>query len=162
MHIIINNKKSIIMKSTIIFLGLIVFPFATTKAANVFKSQDLDQQELSTLNLENPQPEYQLVSINQKTASNTDEDNTNDTIIFNPSSVINSNKTKLIEEVIAENQLITVTPMENFLPLSIERTIEDYISEENKIIESNISNEVYPLDFKKINPSVKSKKTKIV
>ena len=52
--------------------------------------------------------------------------------------------------------------MENFLPLSIERTIEDYISEENKIIESNISNEVYPLDFKKINPSVKSKKTKIV
>jgi hypothetical protein len=33
---------------------------------------------------------------------------------------------------------------------SYKKTIEDEIEEDNRIIESNISNEVYPLDFDKI------------
>ena len=38
-----------------------------------------------------------------------------------------------------------------YQPLTIDTTIEDFIRINNQIIDSTINNEVYPLDFNKIN-----------
>jgi len=57
-----------------------------------------------------------------------------------------------MREIIAQSDLITEnTSSDKIYPLCIERTISDEITEMELIIESNITNEVKPLDFKKIN-----------
>lgn len=128
------------MKSTIIILGLAVLSLTTVNAANEFKSQDLDQQEFATVNVDTVQ--FSCATI---------ENNTTDTAFFNPSSVITTSYVKTVEEVIAENKLITESKEEVTQPLSIATTLEDRIAEDNQIIESDISKEVFPLDFNKIN-----------
>ena len=144
------------MKTTIIFLGLVALSFNNLKAANEFKSQDLDQQELATLNVENTKQENQLVFVQKEFSKVTFNNTETETVIFDPQTVIKSTYTKSVEEVIAENKLITECKEEIFQSLSLEKTIEDCIAEDNLIIESTISNEFFPLDFEKINRSVKS------
>ena len=56
-----------------------------------------------------------------------------------------------IEEVIEENKKITESPEEEYLPLNLGLSIEEMINLDNQIIESTISNEVYPLNFEVIN-----------
>ena len=133
------------MKNSIIILGLVVLSFTNAKAANEFKSQDLDQQESATLNVENT----------QEFSNNIVENNSDDTVIFNPNTVIKSTYVKTVEDIIAEHKSITEAQEEIAQPLSLETTIEDRIAENNQIIESNVSNELFPLDFDKINHIVK-------
>ena len=128
------------MKNSIIILGLVVLSFTNAKATNEFKSQDLDQEEFTTLNVENTQ----TVAINETDAT-----------VFNPALVIKSTYVKTVEDVVAENKLITEAQEEIAQPLSIATTIEDKIAENNQIIESTVSNELFPLDFDKINHAVK-------
>ena len=128
------------MKSTIIFLGLVALSFTNANATTEFETQVLDQQESATLILE--------------TSSNNEVSNETDTAIFNPASVIETTYVKTIEDVIAENKLITESQDETVQHLSLETTIEDRISEDNQIIESTISNEFFPLDFEKINSKI--------
>ena len=135
------------MKSTIIILGLVALTFTTAQAANEFKSQDLDQQESATLNVENTQEQNQLAFVN--------EENENETTVFSPDSVIKSTYVKTVEDIITENKSITEAQEEITQPLSFETTLEDRITEDNQIIESTVSNELFPLDFDKINHSVK-------
>ena len=146
------------MKTSIIFLGLVVLSFNNLNAANDFKSQDLDQQELATLNVEITKQENQLVFINQEFLKVSVNNSETETIIFDPQTVIKISCTKTVEGVIAENKLITECKGEIFQALSFEKTTEDSIIEDNLIIESEISNEFFPLDFEKINRSVKSLK----
>ena len=134
------------MKNSIIILGLVVLSFTNAKAANEFKSQDLDQQESATLNVENT----------QEFSNNIVENNSDDTVIFNPNTVIKSTYVKTVEDIIAENKSITEAQEEIAQPLSLETTIEDKIAEDDQIIESTVSNELFPLDFNKINHTVKS------
>ena len=133
------------MKNSIIILGLVVLSFTNAKAANEFKSQDLDQQEFATLNLENTQ---------------TVESNETDSTVFNPASVIKSTYVKTVEDIIAENKSITEAQEEIAQPLSLETTLEDRIAEDNQITESNISKEFFPLDFEKINSKLQCVKVK--
>ncbi|WP_309614004.1 hypothetical protein [Flavobacterium sp.] len=128
------------MKSTIIFLGLVALSFTNANATTEFETQVLDQQESATLIIE--------------TSSNNEVSNETDTAIFNPASVVETTYVKTIEDVIAENKLITESQDETVQHLSIETTIEDRISEDNQIIESTISNEFFPLDFEKINRKI--------
>ncbi len=146
------------MKSTIIFLGLVALTLTTTNAANEWKSQDLDQQELTTLNVAETQNGSQLAFVNQVTLSSVTENNSTEEGIFNPSSVITTSNVKTAEELIAENILIIESQEESIQPLYNVTTIEDRIAEDNQIIESTISNEVYLLDFEKINSAFKSVK----
>lgn len=129
------------MKNSIIILGLVVLSFTNANATTEFETQVLDQQESATLIVE--------------TSSNNEVANETDTAVFNPNSVIEAAYAKTVEEVITENKLITESQEENFQPLSLVTTIEDRIAEDNQIIESTVSNEVYPLDFEKINRTVK-------
>lgn len=127
------------MKSTIIILGLVVLSFTNANAATEFENQFLDQQESASLILE---------------SSNTGVSNETETTIFDPKSVITTTYVKTIEEVLAENKLITESKEEAFQPLYLATTIEDRIAEDNQIIESTVSNEVFPLDFEKINSKI--------
>lgn len=131
------------MKSTIIILGLVVLSFTNANATTEFENQFLDQQESASLILE---------------SSNSGVSNEAEAIIFDPKSVITTTYVKTMEEVIAENKLITETKEEMTQPLSIATTIEDKIAEDNQIIESTVSNEVFPLDFEKINSKIQSVK----
>lgn len=74
--------------------------------------------------------------------------------VFNPNSVITTTYVKTIEDMIAENKLITESQEETVQPFSLETTIEDRIAEDNQIIESTISKEFFPLDFEKINHKI--------
>jgi len=146
------------MKTSIIFLGLVALTFTTnTKAATEFKSQDLNQQELTTISGEDNQ-QSQWVLVNQANADTATANNADDTVIFNPNSVVSTTYVKTIEDTIAENKLITESQDLINQPLSIEKTFQDYINEDNQIIESTVSTEVYPLDFEKINRTLKNNK----
>jgi len=142
------------MKRSIIFLGLAALTFTTVNAANEFKTQDIDQQEFAVLDTATLQ-ENQLALASGLTTGNTGTDIT----VFNPDTVIQNNYVKTVEDVIRENKLITESKEENFQPLSLGYTIEDRITEDNQIIESTVSNEIFPLDFEKINNKVACVKT---
>lgn len=131
------------MKTSIIILGLVALSFTNANAATEFDTQVLDQQESTTL----------IVG-----ASSHGVTNETDTTIFNPSSVIESKNVKTAEVILAEDKLITESQVEEFQPLSIDTIIDNKISENNQIIESAVSDEVYPLNFEKINRAVKSVK----
>ncbi len=145
-----NNQKNV-SKISIIFLGLIALSFTTAKAANNFKSQDLDQQEFTTLNVK---------ITKQHNSINNSESNTSDTTIFNPASVIKNGYVKTNEDVIKENKLITESQEEVVRHLALEKTPEDQIAEDNQIIQSTVSKEVFPLDFEKINSKMQCVKVK--
>jgi hypothetical protein len=146
------------MKTSITFLGLVALLFTTnSKAAAEFKTQDLNQQEVTTVSVED-NLQSQLVLVSQESSKSTVENNSDETAVFDPNTVIKSNYIKTIEDSIAENKLITESQDVITQPLSLEKTFEDYINEGNQIIESTVSSEVYPLDFEKINRSVKSNK----
>ncbi|WP_162126099.1 hypothetical protein [Flavobacterium phycosphaerae] len=146
------------MKTSITFLGLVALLFTTnSKAASEFKTQDLNQQEVTTVSVEDNQQSQQAF-VNQEFSKITFANNSDETTVFDPNTVIKTNYTKTIEDVIAENKLITESQEVIAQPLSLEKTFEDYINEANQIIESTVTSEVYPLDFEKINRSVKSNK----
>jgi hypothetical protein len=65
--------------------------------------------------------------------------------------VVKSSNVKTVEEIISENNLVTESKEDVYQPITLEKTIEDSIIEFNQIIESTISNEVYPLDLEVIN-----------
>lgn len=138
-------------KNAILFLGVLALSFTNGKAANECKSQDLEQPEFATIQVAGNQ-ENQLIFVNQ---SNTVENTGNDTAIFDPNSVVKTTYVKSIEDIITENKLITESQTEEVQPLLIDTTLEDKIQEGNQIIESEVTNEVFPLDFEKINHSVK-------
>jgi hypothetical protein len=139
------------MKTSIIFLGLVALTLTTSNATNTCKSQDLNLQELSTITDTNNQQESQSVFLNKSYSHRIIEIDMSETVIFDPSTVVNTTYKKSIEDIIAENKLITESNEDIFTPLFIETSTEDKIEEQNQIIESTISNEVVPLDFEKIN-----------
>jgi len=145
------------MKTTIIFLGLAVLSFTNGKAANELNAQDLVQMDLTTVSVENAK-QSQLVLVNNETSKFALENTAEEAVIFNPNTVIKSTYIKALDQVIAENKLVTDTCEDIYQPISLEMSDEDRISESNQIIESNLDKEVYPLDFEKINRILKNNK----
>lgn len=140
------------MKRSIIFLGLVALSF-TNANATTFKSQDLDQQESATVTVENTQEQSQAL-LNQETSNETTVNTEADTAVFSPNSVMKS-VVKTTTEVIAEDKQIIDSKEEAYQPISIGYTVEDRIAEDNQIIESTTLSEAFPLDFNKINRSLK-------
>ena len=68
-----------------------------------------------------------------------------------------------VEEIIEEDKKITDYNDEFIYPLILDKTIEEVILEDKQIIESSLTNEVFPLDFeliKKHENAIKSEKFK--
>ena len=136
------------MKSTITFLGLALLTVSSVKA-NELLVQQVMQQETATIVVTNQQSD----STGASTISlQTMEDaNSGDSAFFNPESVLKVSYSKPIDQVVKEDMLVTEAQEEVYQPLCIEMSVQDKIQEDNQIIESNISEEVFPLDFEKIN-----------
>jgi hypothetical protein len=144
------------MKTSIIYLGLILSTLTTSNASNGLNSQDSDQQNLTLVSIVNSdQNNYSSTESQKEGKIDADHANT-DLVIFNPCTVIANTNIKTIEEIIAEDKLITENSEEAPQYLSIETTEEDKIAEQNLIIESTITDEVFPLDFERINSASKS------
>jgi hypothetical protein len=144
------------MKSTIIILGLALITFNYGKA-NELLEQQVMQQELVSVNVNsNQQNDFHCSGL--QVLNNPTVDNTGDTAVFDPESVLKVTSTKKVQEMITENQMVTEAQEEVYQPLCIEMTLLDKIHEDNQIIEGNISEEVYPLDFEKINRNAQCSK----
>lgn len=148
------------MKTTIIFLGLVALSFTNANATTVFETQFLDQQESATVIVESTIKQNQLILV-EETSNNTGEINEADKAVFSPNTVVKS-YAKTIEDVVAEDKLITEGKEVGYQPLTLGYTFEDRIAEENQIIEGTISNEVFPLDFNKIDRPAKINNNAIV
>lgn len=144
------------MKTTIIFLGLAVLGFNNNITANELNAQDLVQQDLTTVGVENAQNQSQLILVKNENSRFVIENTGEEAAIFNPASVIKSTYNKTLEEVISENKLVTDTCDDVYQPIALEMSVEDRIAERNQIVESNVDNEYYPLDFEKINRLLKN------
>ncbi|MBP6557566.1 MAG: hypothetical protein KAX93_03970 [Flavobacterium sp.] len=139
------------MKTTIIFLGLAVLGFNNNITANELNAQDLVQQDLTTVSVDNAQKQSQLILAKNEISKLAIENTVEEAIIFNPTSVIKSTYFKTAEEVIAEDKLVTDTCEDVYQPIKLEMSAEDIVLERNQIVEGNVDNEYYPLDFEKIN-----------
>jgi len=147
------------MKTTIIFLGLAVLNFTNGKAANELNAQDLVQQEVATVGVDNAQPQSQLVLVSKEISKINFENTDEKAVVFNQKAVTNSTSAKALDQVIAEDKLITGCEEELAESTLLDISFEEIITEGNQIIESNPNNEVYPLDFEKINRLLKNNKT---
>lgn len=132
-----NNFKRV-SKATFIHLGILVAMISNSAFANhLSKKQNYQESNLS---------EMIFVSLSNGTKfKKTVLESASDTI-----KTWNANYKKTIEEVIAEDNKIIESDIDNNTSLDLESTIEEVIKEDNLIIESNIKNEVFPLDFNSI------------
>lgn len=137
------------MKSTIIFLGIALLSLTNTKA-NQLLEQEVLQQDAVAVNSGTSQ-KVDLNFNHNQSSKNATIDNTGDTAVFSPESVLKVAYTKPMEDVVKENKLVTDAQEEVYQPLCIEMSMFDKIQEDQQIIESTISEEVFPLDFEKIN-----------
>lgn len=145
------------MKTTIIFLGLVALGFNNTIAANELNVQDLVQQDFATVSVV-AQQQSQVALVENKIAALSNFNVGEEAVIFNPNTVIASSYSKTAQEVVAEAQLITEAEQDNYQPIALEMSLEDKIAESNQVIESTTDNGYYPLDFEKINRTLKANK----
>jgi hypothetical protein len=127
-----NNFKRL-SKRILIHFGILVSMISNPVFANNL-SYELPKIKVVSESLDNPLKKPALVS-------------ESDTI-----AIITTSYIKSIEEAIAEDNKIIESAMEDNATSDIERRI----NEDNQIIESNITYEVYPLDFKNLNRSLSS------
>ena len=147
------------MKNSVLILGVALVSFSTI--SNAKNTVTLPYQSLENIIVSDDIIETQNNAAGKFEkpflAEEADVFNPETVIAYNPKT-IEENITegdKIVEsmrEIIAQSDLITEnTSSDKISPLYIERTISDEITEMELIIESNITNEVKPLDFKKIN-----------
>lgn len=137
------------MKKSIIYLGILSTVLLNTMSANeiILDQQNIENDIVRTES--KSKSNFNLISnskIEKPEIKFESESKIKESI-----AVISSKYVKSIEEVIEENKKITESPEEEYLPLNLGLSIEEMINLDNQIIESTISNEVYPLDFEVIN-----------
>lgn len=133
------------MKKSIIYLGILSTVLINTLSANgiAFEQQNTENDVMITTSKSSLTSNSKIEKPEIKFES--------ESKIKESIAVISSNYVKSIEEVIEENKKITEGTEEEYLPLNLGLSIEEIIYLDNQIIESTISNEVYPLDFEVIN-----------
>lgn len=149
------------MKTSIIYLGVFALTvFTSCNANNGLKNELFSQQEISTIYMENDQESNFLISEkSQKTVLENTSVTEKDSAVFEAIAAYKSTYVKSIEDVIAEDNLITENNDEEFFPLPLSNKILKTIAEDNKIIESTNTEEVRPLDFKLINTTMSKTNT---
>lgn len=122
--------------------------FLNTSITNVLARQQFSQEvenEKSQFNF-GSSPETKFEVINKPEVRLDSLSKIEESITF-----IASNYKKSIEEIIEENKKITESKDEVYQPLNFDRDLEDMIRLDNQIIDSNLTDEFYPLDFEIIN-----------
>ena len=142
------------MKTTIIYLGVFALTvFTNCNAENVVKKELLsqNQQQITNLFLVNEQNENLVTTIEDSKAVLLKDTNVADD---EATLSITTTYTRVIEEVIAEDNLITESPEDDVQVAPFDASILKVIAEDNKIIESTKTDEFNPLDFEFINQNV--------
>ncbi|MET0759917.1 MAG: hypothetical protein ABWZ56_05825 [Flavobacterium sp.] len=86
-----------------------------------------------------------------------------DTAIFNPDTIVFNAYERTIEEIIAENNKIIESSISNEVSfLYIEKPIEEVIAENNQITESPVSTEIQPLQIEKAIEEIITEDNKII
>lgn len=136
------------MKSTTLYLGIFATLVSTFTFANATERNDQNETAEITPNnvivssiVNNGDLKKQVVHIE-------DEIKFMDSLAL----YVPENQ-QAIENIIEENKKITESQEEIVQPLYINQTIEEVIKEDNQIIESNLVDETFPLDFELINKS---------
>jgi hypothetical protein len=128
------------MNKSVIILGIALAVFTNTNAA-ASKNEAKATAVIATA-IENEQGDaFQSEGIDKSNLVLVPDQE-----VLNPETVLTANNQKAIEMVIAENNQITESTVNNdgYL-LFVEKPVEEIIAEDNKVIESNISAEVRPL-----------------
>ena len=129
------------MKSTIVYLGILATMFVNTTVANGIAKEDQNlDQDATELNLNSVTATFETTLKKPEVASESEVSFTGIVV----------NTVKSFEEIIEEDKNITEYKDEFYYPLILDRTIEEVIQEDNQIIESTMTNEVFPLDFELI------------
>lgn len=133
------------MKKSIIYLGILSTVLINTMSANgiALEQQNTENDVIVTTSKSNLTSNPSIEKPEIKFES---EENIKESV-----AMIASHYVKSIEEVIEENKKITESHEDEYLPLNVGFSLEEIIKLDNQIIESTISNEVYPLDFEVIN-----------
>ena len=149
------------MNKSIIILGVLAVMFSNTSHANAV-AKDQQGQEVnflqSQLNFEvnlgsSSETKTRILDKPEVTLESQSQ-------IEKSVAIIASNYKKSIEEIIADDKKITESKEEVYQPLYYGRTVEEVIKQDNQIIESDLSNEFYPLDFDLINKILNEVKVK--
>lgn len=156
------------MKNSIIYLGIALLTITNSiTASNVrqsfIKSDDssLSIKEHSAAVIDSKEIVPEVVNSNYSTIKIFSL--VEDTAIFNPETVVFNAYERTIEEVIAENNKIIETDISNEVSfLYIEKSTEEIIAEDNQIIESTVSNEVQPLQIEKTIEEIITEDNKII
>jgi hypothetical protein len=166
-----NQSKNIIMKNSVLILGIALVSFSNICNAkdtvilpyspfqNIILSNDTEIEDNGTAKFVKPSlteealfnPET-VIAFSCKTVKEiiTEGDKIVETIVPDDSEFIAYEES--MKEIIAQSDLAIESNISNkTYPLFFERTVEDKIAELELIIDSNETNEVSPLDFKKIN-----------
>ena len=146
-----NNFKNV-SKSTIIYLGTLATMFVNTTVANEIVREDQDQNFNQVATLSNFDTRVSIFETTLRKPEVISESEINFTDLVTQSA-------KLIEEIIEEDKKITEFQDEVYQPLYTDTTSEEAIKENNQIIESELINEVFPLNFeliKKIENALKN------
>ncbi len=146
------------MKTLIIYLGVFaVTIFTSCKAESGFKNEFFKQnkQVITNLFLGNEQIENLLATENAEVSLLKDTNITEAGTTFHASKTsIKTTYTKSIEEVIAEDNLITENNDNELQVVPFNKSVLKIIIEDNKIIDGTCTEEVHPLDFKLINATL--------
>lgn len=140
------------MNKSIIILGILAVMFTNASHANTV-AKEQQGQEVEFVQSQSSF-EMNLVSLSETKVGVLNKPEVtldSQSKIEEAVSVISTNYKKSIEEVIAEDKKITESKEEVYQPLYYGRTVEEVIRQDNQIIESDLSDEVYPLDFDLIN-----------
>ena len=143
------------MKTSIIYLGVFALTvFTTCNAENVVNKELLNQnqQQITNLFLVNEQNENLVATTDDSKFSLLKDTNIAEDEVATSS--ITTTYARAIEEVIAEDNLITESPEEEVQVAPFDETVLKVISEDNKIIESPKADEFNPLDFEFINQNI--------
>jgi hypothetical protein len=144
------------MKTTIIYLGVFALTvFTNCNAENVVNKELFNQkQQITNLFLVNGENENLVATTEDtKVALLKDTNLTEDVTTSN----LTTTYAKPIEQVIAEDNLITEAPEDEVEVAAFDQSVLKVIAEDNKIIESTKADEFNPLDFKFINQNIMPK-----
>ncbi len=136
------------MKSTALYLGIFATLLSTfTHANSVEREEQKETNDITSIQVSvNP--------INKNSNLKKQIVQLEDEIKFMDSLAMNVSKNEqAIQYIIEENKKITESAEEIVQPLYINQTIEEVIKEDNQIIESNLADELFLLDFEVINKS---------
>ncbi len=142
------------MKTTIIYLGVFALTvFTTCNAANEVNKElvNQNQQEITKLFLVNEQNDNLVATTeDSKIALLKDTNVVEDVAALSVATAT----TRAIEEVIAEDNLITESPEDEVQVAPFDASVLKVIAEDNKIIESPKADDFSPLDFEFINQNI--------